>query len=66
MYSLLISNMNRNSPIIQCNWEEDSIRMLEKTTRKFHMKDEPFDMRIVRLGQTICLSSDFLSSPHVA
>jgi len=40
--------------------------MLEKTTRMFHMKDEPFDMRIVRLGQTICLSSDFLSSPHVA
>ncbi len=40
--------------------------MLEKTTRMFLMKEESVDMRIVRLGQTICLNSDFLSSLHVA
>lgn len=40
--------------------------MLEKTTRMFLMKDAPFDMSVVRLGQAICLNSDFLSSPHIA
>lgn len=40
--------------------------MIEKNTRMFLMKDGPFDMRIVRLGQTICLNSDFLSPQCIA